>query len=219
MAEVERGTPLHETTVTSITPKGRPANVKLDHDVWTRSLLRSTEKARFREIWIQFSEATVVRTDALESLSLDYAAFYGNAKIFIQDLKRFDSRPDARARLLSTEHRFFLGEPYFSAEAVEKILALPLHPSTLEANLEDLMGKKAERGQSDELCASHDLAPVFLRAFGLTWDAIKNEKLVLGSTQARKSSKSLKRRSTMGALNRAFSKLTAKDEQKDTKGK
>lgn len=218
MAEVEKGTPLHEITVTSITPKGRPANIKLDHDVWTRSLLRSTEKARFREIWSQFSEATITRTDALESLCLDYPTFYENAKIFIQDLKRFGSRHDAQARLLSTKHKFFLGEPYFSAEAVEKILALPLHPSTLRASLKELMDKKAERGQWDELCASHDLAPLFLRAFGLSWDAIKNEKLVLGSTQAKKSSKSLKRRSTIGALNRAFSKLTAKDEQKD-KGK
>ena len=40
------------------------------HDVWTRNLLRSTEKARFRGIWSQFSEATIAQPDALESLYL-----------------------------------------------------------------------------------------------------------------------------------------------------
>lgn len=151
----------------------------------------------------------------LDSLCRDHPSYSTNAKVFIQDLKRFGSQPDGQTRLLLANHRFFLGEPYFASATVTKILNLPLHPSTVGAHLDGLMDKKAERGQAEELCASHDLAPIFLRAFGLGWETFKNEKLSLVSTKDRTTSKPLKKRSTMNALSKAFSKLNAKEERKD----
>lgn len=213
MAEVDRGTPLHSIVVTSLTPNGRPVNVKLDKAIGMKTLLRNTSEDRFREIWNQLSEETVVRTDALETLYGDYPFFRTNSRIFIQDLKRFGSKNDSQSRLLSTNHRFFLGEPYFSSEVVDLILALPLQPGTLTNHLDNLMDRKAERGQSEELCASHDLAPIFLRAFGLSWDVIKDERLELSSTKRVKRSKSVKRRSTMRGLRTMFSKMSTKEDQ------
>jgi hypothetical protein len=65
MAEVEKGTPLDNIVVTSITPKGRPSNIKLDKDVWTRSLLRGPTKDQFLGVWNTFSELAVGKSDAL----------------------------------------------------------------------------------------------------------------------------------------------------------
>jgi hypothetical protein len=47
MAEAERGTVLDDITVTSIATKGRPTNVKLNKDIWARSLLRGPTKSDF----------------------------------------------------------------------------------------------------------------------------------------------------------------------------
>lgn len=47
MAEVEKGTSLDDIIVTSITPKGHPVNIRLDKDIWTRSLLRGPTKEHF----------------------------------------------------------------------------------------------------------------------------------------------------------------------------
>ncbi|RLL93713.1 hypothetical protein CFD26_102458 [Aspergillus turcosus] len=205
MAEVDKGTPLDNIVVTSITPKGRPSNIKLDKDVWTRSLLRGPTKDQFLGIWNTFSELAVGKTDALNSITQQFPYFENNVKIFIQDLKFFGSKVEARTRLLGTNHVFFLGQPYFSSAAVEKILALPMPPSTLQGHLDDLVKKKAERGQEQEFCAAHDLAPIFLRAFDMNWDALKREKLTLQRTKD-----ALRRRSTMDSLSQAFSKLTPK---------
>ncbi|KAF4225527.1 hypothetical protein CNMCM6457_008154 [Aspergillus fumigatiaffinis] len=212
MAEVEKGTPLDNVVVTSITPKGRPSNIKLDKDVWTRSLLRGPTKDQFLGVWNTFSELAVGKSDALNAITESFPYFLNNARIFIQDLKFFGSKPEARARLLGTNHVFFLGLPYFSTAAVDKVLSLPMPPSTLQGHLNDLVQKKAERGQEQEFCAAHDLAPIFLRAFGMDWEVLKREKLTLQRTKD-----ALRRRSTMDSLSQAFSKLTPKGHGGDRK--
>ncbi|PYH33993.1 uncharacterized protein BO87DRAFT_426267 [Aspergillus neoniger CBS 115656] len=204
MAEAEKGTPLHNIVVTSITPKGRPVNLTLTRDTWTRSLLRGPNKNQFLEIWTKYSESAVRRTDLLDKLHRDYDYFDTNAKVFIKDLKLFGSKPDSRTRLLGTRHRYFLGEPYFSSTLVDHILVLPLQTSTVQGHLDDLMRKKASRGQEEELCASHDLAPVFLRAFSLDWDAIKKQNPTIMRI---KDPHGLKKRPTMETLGKAFGKL------------
>ena len=50
MAEVEKGTALDDISVASITTKGRPTNVKLNKDIWMRSLPRGPTKERFLPI-------------------------------------------------------------------------------------------------------------------------------------------------------------------------
>lgn len=134
MAEVDKGTPLDNIVVTSITPKGRPSNIKLDKDVWTRNLLRGPTKDQFLGIWNTFSELAVGKTDALNSITQQFPYFENNVKIL-------------------------------------------------------------ERGQEQEFCAAHDLAPIFLRAFDMNWDVLKREKLTLQRTKD-----GLRRRSTMDSL-------------------
>ncbi|OJJ69879.1 hypothetical protein ASPBRDRAFT_66942 [Aspergillus brasiliensis CBS 101740] len=212
MAEAEKGTPLHNIVVTSFTPKGRPSNLVLDRDTWTRSLLRGPNKNQFFDIWTKYSESAVRRTDALDKLHRDYDYFDKNAKVFIRDLKLFGSKPDSRTRLLGTRHRYFLGEPYFSSALVGLILVLPLQTTTVQGHLDDLIKKKATRGQEEELCASHDLAPIFLRAFSLDWDAIKKQNLTI---MRNKDPHGLRKRPTMETLGKAFGKLGGLGGSKD----
>lgn len=49
-AEIEAGKLIDDVVVTSITPRGRPVHTRLDHDVWTKSLLRGPWKNEFLPI-------------------------------------------------------------------------------------------------------------------------------------------------------------------------
>lgn len=77
----------------------------------------------------------------------------------------------SRDRLLSTDHPFFSREPYFSKSVVDAILTLSMRAGTLETTLRDLPETKAavlfKGWGGGELCAPHELALIFHRAFGL----------------------------------------------------
>ncbi len=104
--------------------------------------------------------------------------FSRRAQLFIRDLKCFSSDVKAQERLQSTKHEFYLGMPYFDDETVAKILTLPMGDGRLNDKLVELVERKKERGQLDELCTSHDLAPVFQYAFEIRYDkAVKEDVL------------------------------------------
>jgi hypothetical protein len=72
-----------------------------------------------------------------------------------------------------TGHEYFLGHPYFDIGEVEKILNLPTGIDvTLLTMLKDLKEKKL--GEA-ELCASHDLAPLFETILEVKWAQINSE--------------------------------------------
>ncbi|GAB1206030.1 hypothetical protein APSETT445_004711 [Aspergillus pseudonomiae] len=75
MAGAGKGTSLQDIVVTSITLKGRPSDVRLTKDVWTRSLLHGPHKGKFLQIWGTYSETSVGRTDALDSLLSGFGYF------------------------------------------------------------------------------------------------------------------------------------------------
>lgn len=117
-------------------------------------------------------------------MRFDHPYLENNARLFIQDLMSFNN-PVAEARLSSTAHRFYLGEPYFSHSAVADILAIPLAPSTLGKHLERV-AKKSERAhlqKGDALCAAHEVAPLFMRAFGWEWESLRTQKVQIQKTK------------------------------------
>lgn len=66
-----------------------------------------------------------------------------NGKLSMQKLKFFGRTKASRDRLLSTDHPFFWGEPYFSKSVVDAILTLSMRAGTLETTLHDLPETKA----------------------------------------------------------------------------
>src|SRR5437762_2853056 len=95
--------------------------------------------------------------------------------MFIRDLRYFGRDQDAQNRLNDTKHEYYLGGVYFNNSTVKKILVLPLGNSTLKSELEKLSKRKMDRGEGEELCALHDLSPLYEVALGLDWKKLKND--------------------------------------------
>lgn len=127
------------------------------------------------------------------------------------------NNPVAEARLSATAHRFNLGEPYFSRRAVADILAIPLAPSTLEKHLERV-AKKSERVQKgDALCAAHELAPLFMHAFGWEWNSLRTQKVQIQKTRDAKGDKESGRNSgAKNTLKHKFSLFGMKDNKSNS---
>ncbi|KAG5292683.1 hypothetical protein I7I48_04843 [Histoplasma ohiense] len=205
LLEIEAGKFIDDVVVTSITPRGLPVHTRLDHDVWTKSLLPGPWKNEFLPIWNKAMEITVTATDSLNSLRNVYPTLHNNSKVLLRDMKLFGSSSESRQRLLSTQSQFCLGEPYFSASAIGDILKLPAVNSTLDEALNGILERKKQRGEDEEICAAHDLAPCFERAFGIDWATVRKEKnLTLQKTDKQP----LKWKETkIGTLRKAFGKI------------
>ena len=76
-----------------------------------------------------------------------------------------------------------MGLPYFGPDAVTRMLDLPLGKGTLQSALQDLVRRKRERNEGDEICATHDLAPVLEAALGLDWKDLKSNSGLLSSIE------------------------------------
>lgn len=133
------------------------------------SLLRGPWKDSFEAIWDERKGISLQRSEALASLQ-DLPEFNRRAQIFIRDLKCFGSDSRAQERLQHTKHEFYLGLPYFDEKTVARMLALPVGDESLGEKLRSLVERKKERDQLDELCASHDLAPIFQYALDIKYD-------------------------------------------------
>lgn len=92
--------------------------------------------------------------------------------LFVHDLRKFGDNEESQLRLSETGHEFFVGPPYFNEVEATKILASPVGKGSLEAMLKKLRDEKAESG---ELCASHDLAPIFETVLEVKWAQIHSE--------------------------------------------
>ncbi|KAH7305620.1 hypothetical protein BKA65DRAFT_601946 [Rhexocercosporidium sp. MPI-PUGE-AT-0058] len=168
------GKDVSSISVTTVTKNGRPVHISLSHDVWTTSLLRGPWKEDFQNIWNISQGAAYQRNKALGTLR-DIPNFEQFSKLFIRDLRCFGRDPRAQKRLNDTNHSFFLGQKYFAPDTVTKILALPMGDVTVKDKLEQLAQRKITREQQNEICAAHDLSPLFEAALGLDWDSVKLE--------------------------------------------
>lgn len=160
--------------VTSITKNRRPVEISLNGDIWSTSLLRGPWKEDFQRIWDVSQSASYERNKALESLS-NIPNFNRLSKLFIRDLRCFGKDLQAQKRLNDTNHPYFLGPKYFSPDTVTKILTIPMGTVTVKDKLDQLAQRKVSREQQNEICAAHDLSPLFEAALGLDWSSVKEE--------------------------------------------
>jgi hypothetical protein len=118
---------------------------------------------------------------------------------------------DTQNRLNETKHEFYLGGVYFNNSTVKKILELPVGNGNLKSELEKLAKRKMDRDEGEELCASHDLSPLYEVALGLDWKKLKGDDLLrdmsnLGLGQKKKSAADTMRQGLMKKASTMFGK-------------
>lgn len=199
---MSRGIAPTDISVESISSAGKLQNVLLTSDIWLTSLVRGPWSSAFRDFYEQGKTMTIQRTSALEELR-EESDFEVKSKLFIRDLQTFSSDRSAQDRLQNTNHQFYLGQPYFDSQTIQKILALPMGNANLGIELDNLVQKKAENNEANEICASHDLAPLFGAAFGIDWKNFKKDilkeigNLSLGEgVSSKKKGKNLKKKAS-----------------------
>jgi hypothetical protein len=180
--EALKGKGITGITVEALTRNKRPIQFLLSKDVWMSSLLRGPHNKEFQEIWDREQEIQARRSMALDYLFKN-PNFTRSAMAFIRDLHHFGRDQEAQRRLNGTGHEFYLGLPYFGPDALTRMLDLPLGKGTLQSALQDLVRRKRERDERDEICAAHDLAPVFEAALGLDWKDLKSNSGLLSSIE------------------------------------
>ena len=95
-------------------------------------------------------------------------------KIFINDFTTFGSSESAQRRLHEEPMaKFFFSKVYFNEDEIERLLGFPTQSGLSVSNILQAMlssnTNSVEPGGSHkyELCASHDLAPLLLRVYGI----------------------------------------------------
>ncbi|KAL8648840.1 MAG: hypothetical protein Q9210_004755, partial [Variospora velana] len=144
---------------------------KLDRDVWERSLIRGPWKADFAPLWQKHTLALHERESTLASLVRTVPNFTQSCQNFIYHLRNFTADKGSRGRLDTTGHEFFLGPPYFDKDTAAKIYSLMTSRGTFQEVLRNLATQRI----GAEICASHDLAPIFESVLGIIWDKEKRK--------------------------------------------
>ncbi|KAF4553949.1 Hypothetical protein D9617_5g068240 [Elsinoe fawcettii] len=145
---------------------------KLTEDVWQRSLIRAPPKDTFLPYWTTFVKARLGRESVLSDIIRDNKDFPQSCQNFIHDLRTYGSDAKSRSRLDKTGHEFYLGSPYFSNRVVQKLLRIPTQAGTLDTDLRALADKRREGG---DICAAHDLAPLYEGVLGVAWNKGKGK--------------------------------------------
>lgn len=123
---------------------------------------------------------------SIDELRSDNALWY-KLHVFMYDLRNFRSNSDSRTRLDSVVHEYYLGEPYFSEDEANKVLHTVPDAATektvgeairafYEQKLLQRQKSRAIETGDYRICAAHDLAPIFEKAFRLNGkDLAKNK--------------------------------------------
>lgn len=106
---------------------------------------------------VNFTKAQAARDAALAELSKQDPKFSRICEPFIFDQRDFSSNKACRKRLQQSGHEFFVGPPYLDMGTAEKVLGLATQNGTLRSDLRRLSNKR----MGSEICAAHDLSPIF----------------------------------------------------------
>jgi len=166
--------PLTDITVQTFGGDGVMKRVQLTAEIWQRSLIRGPWKDSFLPLWNEYNGIRSSREAILATLSSEVTGFTQACQNFVHDLRTFGGDKGSRQRLERTGHEFYIGTPYFSSSTREKLLKIPTRNGTLESDLRALSEKR-----SAELCAAHDLSPLFEATFGVSWDKTRNKGFTL----------------------------------------
>jgi len=149
--------------------------VQLTAEIWQRSLIRGAWGKDFSPLWNNYNRIRGSREAILASLSQQSPNFTQSCQNFIYDLCKLSGDKAAQNRLDQTGHAYYLGKPYFEDNIREKILTIPTKNGTLQDDLNLLAAKRSE----GEVCAAHDLSPLYEAALGVEWDKIRGKGVAL----------------------------------------
>lgn len=101
--------------------------------------------------------------------------FWWRVHVFTYDLRFFSQREDSHKRLEAIVDASYLGLPYFSADEVLQLKSTTLDSGktleqTVQETLDERLNRRMKKRQESEdyrVCAAHDLAPIFEKAFSL----------------------------------------------------
>ncbi|KAL8859772.1 MAG: hypothetical protein Q9178_003887 [Gyalolechia marmorata] len=172
-SQIEDGKILTDIVAQTTGADGQLKSVRLTKAVWEQSLIRGPWSADFRPVWAKYTDATAHRETMLAKLRDSVPNFTQSCVEFICDLRTFSGNKASRNRLDTTGHEFFLGLPYFDGKTRDSILQLRTMGSNVERDLRAL----AQKRLGAEICASHDLAPLFERVLGVSWDKERGKAL------------------------------------------
>ena len=127
----------------------------------------------------------------LQDLQND-AHYWHKIKVFLFDLRHFSERIDSRDRLELIIDPSYIGAPYFDSSEAQRMKSFipdgrditlqELVLSTLDEKLNRRMKKRVATADY-RVCAAHDLAPVFEKAFCIKpKDLQKDKKFIKGLT-------------------------------------
>ncbi len=173
-AKIDEGTRLTEIIITALSSDYQEKQIRLTKDVWMISLIRGPWKESFIKIWDERGPIEFQRSLQLDALK-QVPGFDHNSKVLVRDLKRYGRELEASTRIHSTAHQYFLGAPYFTEALVATILQLPIGRTDLAGELAKLYNRKVQDDEDDQVCAAHELGPLYETAFNLKYDDFKNQ--------------------------------------------
>jgi hypothetical protein len=107
--------------------------------------------------------------------------------VFVYDLRNFQEIPEAQARLDKIVDASYIGLPYFKPDEVQLLKSsIVKYDKSLQSIIEETLNERLEkrikkRVESDDfrVCAAHDLAPIFEKAFDIKpKDLTKNKEFL-----------------------------------------
>lgn len=129
---------------------------------------------RLEEKFMQIHERSMSYRSRIKIIHDEQADLVMKIKFFISDLTSFNQDAEARDRLNKGD-QYYMSDIYFSTDERDFILKFPtLNGLSFMQHMELTMQSKAKNG-STEICAAHDLAPMFIKVFEIQ-KGFKDEK-------------------------------------------
>lgn len=112
----------------------------------------------------QFCERSLSYSSAIKSFHENQAELVMKIKIFISDLMSYNNDPDAKDRLERGDH-FHMSDIYFTDNEHAMILNFPTANGLKFSELLSFKMKEKAKEGNTEICAAHDIAPIFMKVF------------------------------------------------------
>jgi len=162
--------PLINIFVETFGENGVMEKVQLTAEIWQWSLIPGLWRDAFLPPWDEYNRVRNAREAIFFFCHLRSQVLRKLVRAFVHDLRTFGGDKGSRQRLEGTGHEFYLGSPYFSTSTREKLLKIPTKNGTLETDLRALSDKR----RGGEICAAHDLSPLFEAILAVSWDKSRN---------------------------------------------
>lgn len=121
-------------------------------------------------------EALPSKPASIEDLKSQPSLWY-KIHVLVYDLRNFQENPKAQARLDTVQDILYIGMPYFDpieAQQLKTCIVDATNNITFETLIKDTLRERLERrakkradSEDYRVCAAHDLAPIFEKAFNI----------------------------------------------------